>query len=113
MQYSNFKSPQAPPGELSRYGRVHVIPTNRVLRSPGGDLMSMLVKTLVSSALQYRVRGVFVSDGKESILVYEEGLMKALNVRLPFIPLFQRTAIRYIIEMIGPGAKSGPLTRER
>jgi sugar-specific transcriptional regulator TrmB len=85
---------------LNKYGTVHIIPINKILRVHNDDPMLILARALVSSAHQYNVRGLFVSDGRESILVHEEGLMKALNVKLPFIPLFQRTALKYIIETI-------------
>ena len=49
--------------------------------------------------MHYRVKGIFVRDGRESILVYEEKeILKGLIVRLPFIPLFQRMVILYLIE---------------
>jgi sugar-specific transcriptional regulator TrmB len=85
---------------LENYGSVYLIPINKIERTHTDNPMAGLAKTLISIASEHSVKGLFISDRKESILVYWDTLMKALLVKMPFIPILQRTALRYIIETI-------------
>jgi len=74
-------------------------PLKKILNGEQKDFREVLTKALFASEMHYRVKGIFVRDGRESILVYEEKeILKGLIVRLPFIPLFHRMVILYLIE---------------
>jgi sugar-specific transcriptional regulator TrmB len=84
---------------LGLFGEVFLISTKRLLGDKQEDFREILARALFVSETPHKVKGIFIRDGKESILVYEEkGIPKGLIVRLPFIPMFQRTAILYLIE---------------
>jgi len=86
---------------LRRFGEVFSISLKRILNEEQEDFREVLTKALFASEVPYRVKGIFVRDGRESILVYEEKeVLRGLIVRLPFIPLFQRMMILYLIESI-------------
>ncbi len=84
---------------LSRFGEVIPVSLEDILYREEEDFQKIFTEALFSSEAPSRVKGVFVRDGKESIMVYEEdGIIKGLIVRIPFIPLFQRMVILYLIE---------------
>jgi len=84
---------------LRRFGEVFYVSLERILNEEQKDFRKILTKALFASEMPYRVKGIFVRDGRESILVYEEKeILKGLIVRLPFIPLFQRMVVLYLIE---------------
>ncbi|MBO8174120.1 MAG: TrmB family transcriptional regulator [Thermococcus sp.] len=84
---------------LSRFGEVTCVQLKKILNDESEDFRKVLAEALFSDETPYRVKGIFVRDGRESILVYEEKeILKGLIVRIPFIPLFQRMVVLYLIE---------------
>ena len=66
------------------YGEVVVIPSRKALKINDEDFRQLLIQALLASYVKHRVRGIFVRDGAESIIVYEEGgIVKALLVKIP------------------------------
>ncbi|GBF09914.1 hypothetical protein apy_16390 [Aeropyrum pernix] len=87
---------------LRLYGRVYAVDPDKVKSRARNDELSLLADKLLSSIETYSVKAVLVSDGRESIMVYHDGgVLKALNIRLPFIPLFQRTVLKWVAEVYG------------
>ncbi|BAA78933.2 hypothetical protein APE_0024.1 [Aeropyrum pernix K1] len=87
---------------LRLYGRVYAVDPDKVKSRARNDELSLLADKLLSSIENYSVKAVLVSDGRQSIMVYHDGgVLKALNIRLPFIPLFQRTVLKWIAEVYG------------
>ena len=83
---------------LGQFGEVFLISLEKALDEEQGDF-ELLTKALFTSEMSYSVEGIFIRDGRESIMVYREGeILKGLIVRLPFIPTFQRMIILHLID---------------
>ncbi len=84
---------------LSRFGEVFSISLKKILNEEKKDFREALTEALFAREMPYRVKGIFIRDGRESILVYKEKeMLKGLIIKLPFIPLFQRMMVLYLIE---------------
>ncbi len=84
---------------LNRFGNVTCMQIERILTGNPEDFMEVLAEALFSNSMIYDVKGILIRDGEESILIYEEeGTLKGLIVRIPFIPIIQRKMILYFIE---------------
>ncbi|KPU62805.1 hypothetical protein EP1X_07060 [Thermococcus sp. EP1] len=84
---------------LGRFGEVTCTQLEDILSDGLENFKEVLARALFSSETPYKVKGILVGDGMESILIYEENeILKGLIVRIPFIPLFQRMIILYLIE---------------
>lgn len=80
------------------FGDITYIPLERVLNKKSDDFMDVLAEALFSNST-YDVKGLFIRDGEESILIYEEkGTLRGLIVKIPFIPIIQRRMMLYFIE---------------
>ncbi|WP_461862982.1 TrmB family transcriptional regulator [Thermococcus sp.] len=93
---------------LSRFGDVTCIKLEEVLKEEQEDFGEVVAEALFSTRSPYRVKGLFVRDGEESILLYEEGgILKGLIITIPFIPVFQRKMLIHLIEKSREKANAG------
>jgi len=84
---------------LTQFGEVTCIQLEKILDKESEDFREVLAEALFSNKTPYNVKGIFVRDGEESILIYEEGgILKGLIITIPFIPMFQRKMMLHFIE---------------
>ncbi|WP_148883359.1 TrmB family transcriptional regulator [Thermococcus aciditolerans] len=83
---------------LSQLGDLVFISLEEAMDEKDEDY-KLLTKALFTSDASYKVEGIFIRDGRESIMVYREGdILKGLIVRLPFIPTFQRMILLHLTD---------------
>ncbi|CUX76787.1 TrmB family transcriptional regulator [Thermococcus chitonophagus] len=82
---------------LNELGKVYFIPLSKILEGEPRDFMEAVARALFSTKERYIVKGLFIRDSQESILVYEEGGLKGLMVKISFIPVIQREVIEYYL----------------
>jgi len=81
---------------LKQLGEVYPVTLEQVLE--GEERYRTLIEALFRTTTPCSIKGILMRDGKESIMIYEEkGVLKALTVELPIIPVFQRMIILHMI----------------
>ena len=85
---------------LEELGELYYLPLSKVLEGEPRDFMEAVARALFSTGERYVVKGLFVRDSRESLLVYEEGGIKGILVKIPFIPVIQREVVEYYLRKL-------------
>ncbi|NJE61573.1 helix-turn-helix domain-containing protein [Thermococcus sp. 21S7] len=85
---------------LEELGDVYYLPLAKVLEGEPKDFMEAVARALFSTGERYVVRGLFVRDSRESLLVYEDGGIRGILVKIPFIPVIQREVVEYYLRKL-------------
>ncbi len=85
---------------LENLGEVYYLPISKVLDGEPRNFMETAARAIFSTNGRYLVRGILIRDSRESLLVYEEGGVKGILVKIPFIPVIEREVVEYYLRKL-------------